>query len=64
MFKKMVSQNVLELRCPNCNYHLTDESQNKEHNEPEVRTIHFQGSEGVHMASPSEIAPTNANEES
>ncbi len=55
---------MLELRCPNCNYHLTDESQNKEHNEPEVRTIHFQGSEGVHMASPSEIAPTNANEES
>lgn len=62
--KKWLSQNILELRCPNCNYHLTDESQNQAHsNEPEVRPILFQGSGGVHMASPSEVLPTNANQD-
>ena len=66
--KKWLNQNVLELRCPNCNYHLTDESKNKNHpsnanNEPEVRAIHFQASEGIHIGAPSESVPANINEE-
>ena len=65
--KKWLNQNVLELRCPNCNYHLTDESKNQSHPnnannvqpEPEVRAIHFQASEEVHIGAQSESVPNN-----